>query len=843
MSKKKKHAKNNQTIRDQGLASISSQFYVKDFFSQNPDEITFVDLSGQQFNITKEQARKLVDENFLLSNRYDELISEINNSNSEKKKQEFPNIKELNKIENPEPIENQHEKNPNTDLNINLMEANEKIIATAKRTSVRLSDSVYSHRNTRTDIGGKKTITDIKITGAENAEVFYSSNQHFKNPIKNIRNWLKNNANEPEKWIDILNVKVAEYKSINKDKVKKTSWTPRVSSNTQPVKLPRSRLVKPINNHIESDQKRSNPSSKKPKAQTNEFEKAIQVALEAVRNSNYESARNSMLRAFDIRRKKLDSKPSSSICETLLNEASHTSDYEMEKTAHLFDMYYELQAMEKFKSHVVDEKIHVWDNIIVDWKNQIAIASLEKEPDEICIPFGVVGISSEFKDTLSAAKRISLPSTFRFYIRDDQHLISANPREFLLNYCGDKPNIQLSGSNRFIKERDGFLFPPSGNEPIMLADNTREEVIFPTGLYAASTDLLLNPREITAMTIPWTITKLQGKDGTTESFFDDFTNLKSFTVKPGNQVYSSSENVVTQKNTVIKIFNNGTELVFPSGTKGCQIPIPAYWQNCNCIEFPGSFSIMEFKRIINELHPHELRLDLDLFRKLSQSNSLSNQGSPSITIFDNYGIIPPEQMSFFFRRRAKLSTGTIVPAIPLKINDIVSVMNTFQCINKGHEMVEVAGLVGYGNGETSPSEMIIRCFFCRNCRKYFMYSSDFNSTVYPYVTSNKYFVFTKFDYNNKLYGTNMYLNASGFAPESLLKQAGYQVNQTVNLSSDQRVSILMFLYDRGVSAHFILSYLNQFISLNGASLSKNMSVAVSRWKKDMQEFKDRVFGP
>ena len=844
--KKKRPPKKQQPQKKKSKESNNDIIYVKEYFSKAPGEISLIDISGNQIDISKEYARKLAEHTKLICADYKGLLSEIKRIDIGDKKQSQETSPKDKQATSNKPVDTKPKNTLKENWVFDAMGANNQFKSIANdvinKTPKKSTKKTSAVKNVKTQIGEKKTITDIKIVGPDKAEVFYDSAKSFKNPIRNIQNWLTNNAYDYEKWIAILNAKNKEYKSTH------FIQNPPVTVKTTNTKQSDSKSKTPANNNsisvLANNKIIPKPNDKQQaNTQSNELAKSMQEGIDAVRDSNYEKARKSFLSVYGLRKSRGDSNPSAKLLGFLFREASTALDNDIDKAYHLFDLYYEIQLLDKNKNNSIDDNLHIWNDIIVDWKNGMAVDSVNNNPDLVELPEGVIGISKDFEKTLASAKKIIIPSSFRFFIKDDRHFTTNSFREFLLKHCGSIPNISISGKNRFVEEKNCFLFDRSLSEPFMLADNSQHEITIPNDWDSVSSTLFVCPDRITSITIPKSLFKLIGKNNSPQSFFDDLPNLESFIVATGNPYFSASENVIRQGTQVIRITNKGTELVFPSGTKSCPVTLPSYWQGCDCIEFPGSFDINEFTVVTSKLHPKKLLISLELYRKLQESRKLPNQKNLSLSVFDGFGIIPPEQMSFYFRRRTKLSNGTIVPAVPLRINDIVSVLNTFQCVNKGHQMVEIAGLVGYGDGISLPREIAIRCFYCRNCRRYFMYSTDFDSSfIHRLLSSSRYCFFTKIDYNGKIYDSRLGLNTNGFAQESLLKKAGYQVNQTVNLSSEKRLSVLMFLYDRGVSPHFILSYLNQFINLNGNSYTKNMSVAVSRWKEDMQAFKFQVFG-
>lgn len=185
------------------------------------------------------------------------------------------------------------------------------------------------------------------------------------------------------------------------------------------------------------------------------------------------------------------------------------------------------------------------------------------------------------------------------------------------------------------------------------------------------------------------------------------------------------------------------------------------------------------------------------------------------------------------------STGQMIPkTVKLGINDIVSVMNVFECVAKGHRIDEHIAVVGFSNKiDPEPFEKEIRCYRCTRCRRYFMYSTDFENEVLPFLKGNRNYVFTKFRYNGITYAPPFISDDNGFAQESILKKAGYRVGLNSTLSHRERMGILIFLCEVGVPEHRIISYLNSFIKYIGSSTSRDMSTANREWNEDLQAFK------
>ena len=196
-----------------------------------------------------------------------------------------------------------------------------------------------------------------------------------------------------------------------------------------------------------------------------------------------------------------------------------------------------------------------------------------------------------------------------------------------------------------------------------------------------------------------------------------------------------------------------------------------------------------------------------------------------------------------FRRQIPVSPPAstnppIGKTVKLGIKDIVSVMNVFECVSKGHRIDEYTAIVGFSNKvNPEPFEKEIRCYRCSQCRRYFMYSTDFENEVLPFLQGDRNYVFTRFKYNGKTYSPPLISDSNGFAQESILKKAGYRVGLNSILSHKERMGILIFLSEVGVPDHRIISYLNSFIKYIGSSASRDMSTANKEWNEDLQDFK------
>lgn len=171
-----------------------------------------------------------------------------------------------------------------------------------------------------------------------------------------------------------------------------------------------------------------------------------------------------------------------------------------------------------------------------------------------------------------------------------------------------------------------------------------------------------------------------------------------------------------------------------------------------------------------------------------------------------------------------------------KLTSIVTVANTFKCVEEGHEMIPVQLEVMLKHkSEELPQTVEVDAYYCRQCRRIFMYTSEFES-IRNYLENHLYYVFNRFSVNGMLMG---YMHSTEtWADESILREAGYSVGQDSYLNQQERLTILQALNDRGVPYHLIASYLNTFINVLGASTTRNMTSATASWKSDLAKIKE-----
>ena len=153
-------------------------------------------------------------------------------------------------------------------------------------------------------------------------------------------------------------------------------------------------------------------------------------------------------------------------------------------------------------------------------------------------------------------------------------------------------------------------------------------------------------------------------------------------------------------------------------------------------------------------------------------------------------------------------------------------INTFKCQAKGHEIEEIRAVVNVFDKKTkSVKEIEITAFYCRQCRLYFLYESEYKTLLHygiptcPIHEENKYFID---DMGFETYNTM-----------SLLRQFGYNVNANENLSTLKRQNIIRMVIQNGImTKSAVLSHLNYLV--NSRKNIANMNNAIKKWNEDIE---------
>lgn len=143
------------------------------------------------------------------------------------------------------------------------------------------------------------------------------------------------------------------------------------------------------------------------------------------------------------------------------------------------------------------------------------------------------------------------------------------------------------------------------------------------------------------------------------------------------------------------------------------------------------------------------------------------------------------------------------------------------CKNNDHKIESVTGVIANPSG----LPIKINVNYCAQCGKYFIDYSEYSyyKRIYGNVMGN--FRISSNGTWGDLFGTR--------SEESVLHLNGYTVNQTEDLSDDERRRTLEYLISHNiVEKAVIISHLDLLIRTNGKK--HNMTLAVSRWTSDVE---------
>lgn len=166
----------------------------------------------------------------------------------------------------------------------------------------------------------------------------------------------------------------------------------------------------------------------------------------------------------------------------------------------------------------------------------------------------------------------------------------------------------------------------------------------------------------------------------------------------------------------------------------------------------------------------------------------------------------------------------ITPTFTTHSNTLYICKGLIACHKKKHIVESSTGLL-WGKNDTV---IRLNTNYCPQCKKHF-------------IAYDEYLHYRKL--HGVLLGNFKITNGSFDSPdydmaeESPLHLCGYSVNQTENLTTNERHEILRYLIDSKIlSKPDIISYLNFFIRRNGKR--ENMQEAVRRWNQDVEWVRD-----
>jgi len=169
----------------------------------------------------------------------------------------------------------------------------------------------------------------------------------------------------------------------------------------------------------------------------------------------------------------------------------------------------------------------------------------------------------------------------------------------------------------------------------------------------------------------------------------------------------------------------------------------------------------------------------------------------------------------------------------IAVRDFVIRRTVFQCKSSGHKLRNIIGLVYILNKHSNKEEVSFPAGYCPICDKYFVMES-----TYKAIKSRGRLLCRVTDEKNYLNGDNGWMDTSGMAQESILKQYGYTVAANSGMDEKMRRAILEALIEEDeISFNDVISYLNMFINLKFGQ--DQYGSAISKWESDIKYLNDK----
>lgn len=164
------------------------------------------------------------------------------------------------------------------------------------------------------------------------------------------------------------------------------------------------------------------------------------------------------------------------------------------------------------------------------------------------------------------------------------------------------------------------------------------------------------------------------------------------------------------------------------------------------------------------------------------------------------------------------------PKKAIRKSDVLSVTYSFICSEKGHIVVPYCGIVSIITPDGEEIEEKVYLGYCRNCGVYYIFRRDYDllcqkgelqCKVIEAITKKTLWDAT-FNFNEK----------------SVLSEMGYNVQASVNLSTEERHQILKrAIEDKKITENEIINLLELQINLHSGH--ERYSNAVEKWKEDV----------
>lgn len=191
-------------------------------------------------------------------------------------------------------------------------------------------------------------------------------------------------------------------------------------------------------------------------------------------------------------------------------------------------------------------------------------------------------------------------------------------------------------------------------------------------------------------------------------------------------------------------------------------------------------------------------------------------------MLDKYYIDTPyEECDIIFNSSGKDNDLEIITE-----EDVIVKSNVRNCSIKGHEIIDLRAVITVINAKGEKEINRIHAGYCRQCNEYFILNTD-----YEYLSGVP--LCTVYTLNKIKRLKNADTPYGKFSAQSLMNAHGYNVNENVKLTAEQRRTILVSLLRANKITHEeMLSHLDWLINTN--KTKERWEQAVNKWVEDRE---------
>ena len=171
----------------------------------------------------------------------------------------------------------------------------------------------------------------------------------------------------------------------------------------------------------------------------------------------------------------------------------------------------------------------------------------------------------------------------------------------------------------------------------------------------------------------------------------------------------------------------------------------------------------------------------------------------------------------------ELETIYIEKPSVIEFKDVLVRTANAQCIEKSHIVKEINATVNILKRGTSHREAyVLKAYYCRNCNRCYILENEFIKLKRIGTICCK--IINLNDLNQS--------GNWGWANQSILRQYGYTVNQSDNLSRIERQTILdLVISNEVMSRDDVIDFLEWLLNRNSGN--RNMDQAIKKWNEDI----------